>query len=106
MLGTIAKNKNNVIKRDDIKKFAELSRISVSEDEIDALQNDMENILSYVEKVKGISDEVELEMGEVKNVLREDKTVHREGIYSEVLMKEVPHTKDGFVKVRKIIGQD
>lgn len=95
-----------MIKRDDIKKLAKLSRIAVSEKEIDTLQHDIESILSYVEQVGSISEEVELEIGEVRNVMRRDGEHHEKGVYSNDLLKEVPETKDGFVKVRKIIDQD
>jgi len=98
-----------MISREDIVKLANLSRLSLSDEEIVRMQGEMTNILAYVDKLKSAAGK---ETGPVmsvnKNVMREDANPHEGGIYTDKLIGLAPkkaETPDGkFVKVKKILG--
>jgi aspartyl-tRNA(Asn)/glutamyl-tRNA(Gln) amidotransferase subunit C len=98
-----------MISREEIVKLANLSRLSLTEDEISRMQKDMGNILAYVDKLKSAKG---VDHGPVmsanKNVLRDDTNAHEGGVYTEKLVHLAPnHVKnnDGlYVKVKKILG--
>ena len=98
-----------MITREEVIKLANLSRLKLSDEEIDRMQKDMGAILSYVDKLKEV---VGTETGPVmsvnKNVMREDKNPHPGGVYTKKLIELAPkheENKDGmYVKVKKILG--
>ena len=94
-----------MISKDDIKKLANLSRIEVSDDEIQSLASDMDSILEYVSQVSEVSLDYKggVELGHIINVLREDSEPNISGTQSEVLIAEFPESKDGYLKVKKIL---
>lgn len=97
-----------MIDKNEIEKLAKLSRIFVSSGEMDALQHDIKEIISYVEQIQEVSGEAQvIEAGKLRNVMREDGEPYKSGIFTETLLKQVPldNVKDNFVKVRKIIDQ-
>jgi aspartyl-tRNA(Asn)/glutamyl-tRNA(Gln) amidotransferase subunit C len=93
-----------MIEKKDIEKLATLCRIEVSEEEKNILRKDMESILDYVSQIKGaISATPPKEVGELHNVMREDKNPHEKGMYTKEIMDEVPDTENGYVKVKQIL---
>jgi len=94
-----------MIERDHIKKLADLSRIKLEEEELPGIARDIESILSYVEQIKEVTDKTEVAPGLVRNVMREDALPHEGGAYTEKLLHEAPSSKNGFIRVRKIIDQ-
>ena len=93
---------------DDIKKLATLARIDMSESEIMEIAKDFDAILSYVgqvkEATKSISARKDLaEEFSLFNVMRDDAVTNNEGAYSEKIIKEMPDTQDGFLKVKQIL---
>lgn len=89
-----------------IKKLAELSRLKLSETEIDEYQEKISDILKYIDSLKeATAGKMDLVMGnlENRNVLREDQNPHEGGIYSDDLLAASPDRKDNFVKVKKIL---
>lgn len=96
-----------MIKKEDIQKLAELSRITVAEDEVEALASDIESIVNYVSLIKEVtSQELVPEVGTERNVMREDGEPHKSGIHTKTLLHEAPKSERGYVKVKKILAQD
>lgn len=92
--------------RTDIEKLAELSRLTLSEKEAEQYRDELGNILEYVSHVQGVSEEAPaLTPDDVAtaNVMREDGEPHEAGVYTETLLQEAPDTKDGYIKVKKIL---
>lgn len=95
--------------QEEIRKLASLARIKLTPDEEQGLIKDMDNILSYIEQIKEVSSSFILDTPnhhdkeKVRNVMREDTNPHESGIYTEVLLQEVPHRDGQYVKVRKIL---
>jgi aspartyl-tRNA(Asn)/glutamyl-tRNA(Gln) amidotransferase subunit C len=93
-----------MIEKKDVEKLAELSRIDISEKEKSSLIKDLDAILGYVSEVQKVAaGEVEPEAGKLHNIMREDENPHKSGEFTKEIIEEVPDTKDGYVKVKKIL---
>lgn len=93
------------INTDTIKHLGKLSRIGVTDDEAQSLKTDLENIVSYVDtlgEVDVTTNEIDATYRAV-NTMREDETAFEKGAYSDKLLKEAPDTKDGYIKVNKVL---
>ncbi|MFZ2560556.1 MAG: Asp-tRNA(Asn)/Glu-tRNA(Gln) amidotransferase subunit GatC [Candidatus Nanoperiomorbaceae bacterium] len=92
------------ISEDDVRHLAALSKISLRDDEIAPMQQDLSNILAYV----GQLDELDLDnvdptfqVTNLQNVWRDD-TVHPQ-IPREKLLNLAPEVKNNSVKVPKVL---
>lgn len=94
-----------MISKEEVKKLAELSLLAVREDEIDRLAKEMDAILEYVKDVDAIAStqEEEDEKPELYNVYREDEITNDPGEYTERILKEMPETDEGYLRVKKIL---
>ncbi len=90
----------------DIKKLAELSRIAVSDEDVKQLEQEIPEILAFVEQITEAGGEVSKETGEHYNSVREDDEPHESGLYTKEMLDAVPDEKNGYLRVRKIITQD
>jgi len=89
----------------DVEKLALLSRIDIPQNELGELLSDMTAILAYVEQVESVSTAaLTADIGELRNVMRDDLSPHETGMYTEVLLREAPSQEAGFVKVSQILG--
>ena len=92
------------MKIEDVQKLATLSRIDINEDEQKELLKDLESILGYVSEIQEVvTKERNVEMIEYGNVMREDEDAHDSGVYTKDILKEAPSTKDGYIRVKKIL---
>ncbi len=93
--------------REEIRQLAKLARISVSEEEIRAYEEDFERILRYVEKIQELQlpegGEVEREEFLNVNVVREDEDSIPAGTYHEKLVSAAPRSRDGYIQVKKVL---
>jgi aspartyl-tRNA(Asn)/glutamyl-tRNA(Gln) amidotransferase subunit C len=86
----------------DVENLAELAKIELNEEEKKNLLSDMEGILAYVGEIQKV------DVAEIKpeyknrNVWREDKLEERD-FSVEIIKEQFPDSKDGFVKVKKIM---
>ena len=91
--------------RDDVLKLAALSRLKLSDEEIEKLRGELSEILNYVEML----DKVDVEGLEptyqvtgLKNVFRDDE-IKDYGYPVEALLKNAPAIQDGQFKVKRVI---
>lgn len=92
------------ISREDIEHLAKLSRVAVSEEEIERFQGDLEEILGYVSEIKNVSTgELEPVLGEHCNVLRDDTNPHDGGLHQEDLLNALPDREGNYARVKKIL---
>lgn len=94
------------MKREEIQHLASLARIRLTEEELKTFETELPKILDYVSVVSEIAaDEAdaEPEVGARYNVLREDKITNEPGEYTNDLLKEMPATEQGYMKVKKIL---
>lgn len=90
----------------DVTKLARLARLRLSGSEVSRFANELSAILEYVEQlnnvdVKGLKPTQQVTG--LTNVMRPDE-VDSAQVSSEELLKNVPNTQDGLIKVRRMIG--
>ena len=94
-----------VIEIKDVKKLAELSRIHLEEKEVEELRDSLDSILGYVEQIKQVSADSNIEQTfPIINVLREDINPNPTGEDREKLLNSAPKREGNYVKVKKILG--
>lgn len=99
----------SMIEMKEIEKLAQLSRITLTEQEKVAFQKEIGSILAYIQQIQKVSgtpktaEERAMQKEEVRNVLREDTDAHVTGEYTEALLKNVPKRDGQYVKVKKIL---
>jgi aspartyl-tRNA(Asn)/glutamyl-tRNA(Gln) amidotransferase subunit C len=91
--------------RDDVLKLAALSKLKLSDAEIEKLRTELSEILDYVEildkaDVRGL--EPTYQVTGLKNVMREDK-VNDYGYDTKDLLKNAPAVKDNQFKVKRVL---
>ena len=93
------------ISRDDVLHLAQLSRLQLSEDEVDSLAEDITNILGYVEQL----DELDTENIEptyqvtgLDSVWRDDE-INTNDVSKDALLALSPDKADNQVKVPKVL---
>lgn len=86
----------------DVENLAELAKIELTDKEKENLLKDMKEILGYVKQVQEVKvGDIELEYKN-KNVWREDEM--KTSVFSrDLIIDQFPDSKDGFVKVKKIL---
>ncbi len=93
------------ISRDDVQHLAQLSSLHLSDDEVDGLQQDIGNILQYIQQLGELDTEgVEptYQVTELENVWREDEVID-DHITREQLLALAPESADNQVKVPKVL---
>ena len=94
------------ISKDEVKHLAELSSISLSEEEISNLQTDLGNIVEYIEQLSELNTDgvaPTVSVSKNQNVWREDK-VNDYGVKRDELLKLAgENVEDNQVKVPKVL---
>lgn len=89
----------------DVEKTAYLAKLEFTDNEKKALQAQLNQIVTYVEKLNELdTDDVEptLHVLDMKNVFRED--VVKSSMSQEDVLKNAPRQKHGYFSVPKVIG--
>lgn len=98
-----------MISKEEVKKLADLARLSVPEEELDKLAKDLESILVYVSELKN-APVLETSAGEAEanliNVLREDANPHEPGIYTPDLVKAFAKARENYLSVKPILSKN
>lgn len=93
------------IKREDILHLAELSDLSLSDEEVESLGKDLRGIVKYISQLDelDVSDmEPTYQVFEMENVWRDDEMVDQ-GVTREQLLMLSPDYQDNQVKVPKVL---
>jgi len=91
--------------REDVLKLARLARLRLSDQEVEQFQSEISSILGYVEQLqkldlKGL--EPTSQVTGLTNVMRADKEFNY-GANTKDLLKNAPATKDGHIKVKRVL---
>lgn len=93
------------VSKEDVRHLAKLARIAISATEIEQIRSELEAILGYVEKL-GSVDTSKLEptsqVTGLTDVWRSDE-VKSSSLTREQLLMNAPETKDGYIKVKKVL---
>lgn len=99
-----------MLTREDVSNLANLARITLSEEEKDKLQKDMESILGYVselQKAPAFAEgygEAKPEDHYLRNVMREDEGAFESGLNTETILSQAPKRKGNYFVTKKILG--
>lgn len=98
-----------MISKEDIQKLAELSRIKLTDTEMESLQKDISNILDYVGQVSAVEGSAEKDAPLNHNVMRDDVPYGEDSQLKasrEDVVSAFPRKENDFNVVRKIIQKD
>lgn len=93
------------ITRDDVHHLAQLSSLQLEETEVNALRDDLENILGYIEQLSELDTsgvEPTYQVTDLANVWREDE-VNDYGIGRDALLAIAPDSEANQIKVPKVL---
>ena len=97
-----------MITKEEIKKIASLSKIDISNDELDTYSNQISKILEYMSVLEEVDtskvDDASNSIIENNQFLREDKV--EESLSRDEVMKLAPESDGVYFKVPKVIEED
>jgi aspartyl-tRNA(Asn)/glutamyl-tRNA(Gln) amidotransferase subunit C len=105
--GSPAQENDVALSTDDVRHVARLARIALTDDEIEALREDLSEILSYAEKVGEVATADVPPTGHaypLSNVLREDEP--RDSLPPQVAVSTAPEAEDGRFRVPRIVEEE
>lgn len=92
------------VDKETVEKIAHLSRLELKNEELDKMQNDLSNILDWVDKLNELeTDKIEplISMSDNKNIMRED--VIKEHISHQDALKNAPKKDSDYIRVPKVL---
>jgi aspartyl-tRNA(Asn)/glutamyl-tRNA(Gln) amidotransferase subunit C len=95
--------------KEDVLKLAKLTRLKLSDQEVEQLQNELSKILDYVAQLDSVDVNGLKPTYQVTGLTSEDENATREDVISDQvsqteLLKNVPKTEKGHIKVKRMIG--
>lgn len=88
------------ITKDEVFKMAQLSHIQIHQNEIDALTNQLESVLSYAARVQEIATPVSVPLSKNVNVFRDDVIIKTD---PEIVLSRAPESEAHYFVVPAII---
>jgi aspartyl-tRNA(Asn)/glutamyl-tRNA(Gln) amidotransferase subunit C len=95
----------NAISIDDVKKLAQLSALTLTDDELSAMQTDITQILSYVTQLEDTDTEgvtPTYSVHGLDTVTRND-TIVDYGVTQEALLANAPRKKESSIVVPRVL---
>lgn len=83
------------ISKDEVLKIADMTRVSLRENEIEPMIKHLEDVLSYAERVQEIAADIEEPSNKNVNVFREDVVVKTD--HDKILSQAVEREENFFV---------
>ncbi|MEK9201444.1 MAG: Asp-tRNA(Asn)/Glu-tRNA(Gln) amidotransferase subunit GatC [Patescibacteria group bacterium] len=105
--GTFIRTLKTMITKEEVKKLAQLSRMKVSDEELEQFAKEIDLILGYVEQIKQVSSSLDDKdvpsKNMLKNVMREDTHPHESDAYTKEIVSEFPKKSGNYLKVKNIL---
>ena len=89
----------------NVKALADLARLEVQGDELERLEKQLPEILTFVQAIESAPTEGVEDVPVIKNVMRDDANAHESGLHTEELLKAAPQARNGRVVVRQVISR-
>ena len=89
----------------DVRALAALARLEVSDTEVAKLEQEIPDILKFVEQIQNANVSAEAKSPELRNVMRADENPHESGIYTKRLLDAAPKTKNGRIVVKQVVSR-
>lgn len=92
---------------ENIRKLADLARISLGAEEEARLAADFESVLGYVSQLEALDVEGSGDsLLPYRNIFREDKTAHESGAWTKEIVDAFPRKEGNSLSVKQIISHD
>lgn len=90
-----------MVTREEVLQIAKLAKLSLSEEELDAMTKDMENIVNFADTINAANAECSDfdNSNNLSNVFRSDEVVPSYPV--EEILKNAPHWENGYFQVKK-----
>lgn len=93
-----------MISREEVDRLAELARLDLSEDERDRFGEEISVILDYVDAMQSMDvTESPTDLANL-NLMREDEITNDPGEFTDSIVREMPESDGGSLKIHKILG--
>ena len=91
------------ITKEEVKRFAELARIKITDEEAEKYSKEFEDIIPFISQISKM-DIPESVVRDFKNVntLREDEIIETNN--QKEIIEEMPEKESGYLKVKKILS--
>jgi len=96
-----------MISADDVRKLAALSRLALSDEEIEKLRGEMDSIVAYIDTIQKVTLPEKPAASvylDIENVMRPDGEPHETSAFTEALLSQAPRREGDYLKVKKILG--
>ena len=93
------------LSKEQVIKLAQLSRLHITDEEIESYQSELNAILAYVEQLEAVDVEglkPAYQVSGLTNIMREDEIVEYQAKPADMLAK-TPKSKDGYIQVGRMI---
>ena len=100
-------SKKNKVSKHEVKKIAELSRLSLTSEELEKRTEDMNNILDYMDTLNEIDTENVEELYNVhdmNNSLREDS--YESSLDKKDVLANIPNSNSDYIEVPLIVKKE
>lgn len=90
-----------MVTREEVLQIAKLAKLSINEEELDAMTRDMENIVNFADTINAANAEGSDfdNINNLSNAFRDDEVVP--SLPKEEILKNAPHQEKGFFQVKK-----
>ncbi len=95
----------SMLSKEEVKHIALLARIGVKEDEVEKYQKDLSGVLDFFKELETADTsavEVPRQIIGRENGMRGDNASISPSHQTELIMNNVPETKEGYVKVKSV----
>ncbi len=94
------------LSRQDVIKLARLSRLKLTDEEVEAFQKELSAILEYVEMLESVDTKglkPTYQVTGLKNVMRKDELIDYEATPAD-LLKNLPARQGDYIKTKRMIA--
>ena len=89
----------------DVRALAQLSRVELSDAEIEKLESEIPHILGFVEIIQKADISQVVQDTSVRNVMRQDGEPHESGMYTKRLLEAAPAHDGNRIAVKQVISR-
>ena len=93
-----------MIKKDEVLKIAKLAKLSVDENEIEQLIEDMSKIIEYADSLNNIAETVDVEFDNINNIVNAfNEDIVLDSYDRDEILKNREGGENGYFAIRKSI---
>ena len=94
------------LEKKDIQHIANLARLELSDQELDAYGTQLSNVLGYIDQLKEVDtsdEEPTAQVTGLENVFREDEVEDWDSQEILEALREAPELEDRFIKTKRVL---